>query len=793
LQAQHNSPALSISATTGNVGIGTSAPTEKLDVIGGALAAGNGTIRTGITYSSLGLLGTFTNHDLGLITNGTEKARITAAGRVGIGTTADYSFNDDAKLAVANTSGNSTISIVSGTGSTGYLAFADGTSGTDRYTGSINYLHASDAMTFNTNAGNERMRITSAGYVGIGTSSPTATLDVGGEIKLSSDLYMGNNRFIRFERNSGSTSIQTLGIPTGTDDVRLLTTGDFNLVTGSLSNLLTVKQSGNVGIGTTSPAYRFNVVTDAIAGAQNLAAIDRTAQNFVTFTNPQFSTDASMGLMLRVFPQSDARQGAGILASGGAANGETDLNLFVSSGSVSSTSYSALTLKGGSGNVGIGTSAPTAKLDVNQTNQSGDNDFIRLTTDATAGSLSLGIYPSSNNSLSFIGSNALLSSGGVTRLNAAAGGSLLTMNTDSIVAYVSSGAANPVERMRITSAGNVGIGTSTPTTAKLQIRGTGNTDATNSIFADNSSGAATFAVRDNGDVFMLGNVGIGTGTPSGKLHVAGGDIFLGASYALKYNSTSYITPENNVSGAEVSTGGVFVVKTGVSPAERLRVDASGNVGIGTTSPVSKLHVAAADAWMTLQRTSGTTNILDFTDSAAARLGYVGFIFSNLTLNAKAGSDIVFAPNNEERGRFTSNGLTFNGDTAAANALDDYEEGTFTATITPATSGTITSGGTFTTWTYTKIGRQVTISGVFVISSVASPVGATVIIGGLPFTIFNNNGAYGAFSAAYFTSATSADSAVAGRHSINTTQLTLGVDASTVAASDEIYVTATYFV
>jgi trimeric autotransporter adhesin len=254
------------------------------------------------------------------------------------------------------------------------------------------------------------------------------------------------------------------------------------------------------------------------------------------------------------------------------------------------------------GNVGIGTSTPAAKLDVNQTNQSGDNDFIRLTTDATSGSLSLGIYPSSNNSLSFIGSNALFSAGGVTRLNAAAGGSLLSMNTDSIVTYVSSGAANPVERMRIdssgnvgintsaptqkltvngnaavggqqafwlrdddgfsanaarrawamtanynafgtfsiygasavdsdplagtaflniTSAGNVGIGTSTPTTAKLQIRGTGNTDATNSIFADNSSGAATFAVRDNGDVFMLGNVGIGTGTPTGKLHISG--------------------------------------------------------------------------------------------------------------------------------------------------------------------------------------------------------------------------------------------------------------------------------
>jgi hypothetical protein len=335
-----------------------------------------------------------------------------------------------------------------------------------------------------------------------------------------------------------------------------------------------IDSSGNVGIGTGTPAYRFNVVTDAIAGAQNLAAIDRTAQNFVTFTNPQFSTDASMGLMLRVFPQSDARQGAGILASGGALNGETDLNLFVSSGSVSSTSYSALTLKGGTGNVGIGTTAPS--------------NFEGVTF----------------------------------------GDSILDVN---------------------------GV---------IQVRG----DATN-----------------NNALVQFG----------------------GSTYrkALMFSSV----------GTDVGYLGVAIAANG-------------------------------------------------TDSSSTEVA-----------------------------RFTPNGLTFNGDTAANNALSDYEQGTFTATITPATSGTITSGGTFTTWTYTKIGRQVTISGVFVISSVASPVGATVIIGGLPFTIFNNNGAYGAFSAAYFTSATSADSAVSGRHSVNTTQLTLGVDASTVAASDEIYVKATYFV
>jgi hypothetical protein len=415
------------------------------------------TVHSASPNSVVGELGFYTKASGGGYV--TERMRITSTGRVGIGTTADYSFNDDAKLAVANTSGNSTISIVSGTGSTGYLAFADGTSGTDRYTGSINYLHASDAMTFNTNAGNERMRITSAGYVGIGTSSPTATLDVGGEIKLSSDLYMGNNRFLRFERNSGSTSIQTLGIPTGTDDVRLLTTGDFNLVTGSLSNLLTVKQAGNVGIGTASPAYRFNVVTDAIAGAQNLAAIDRTAQNFVTFTNPQFSTDASMGLMLRVFPQSDARQGAGILASGGAANGETDLNLFVSSGTVSSTSYSALTLKGGSGNVGIGETSPAQKLHVS----------ISETTAYAASSASL-IQPDG-------GSNLLIQNTGESgfaslrfaALNASNAVGYFGFNNNtanvggSFIFGQRTGATSYAEQMRITDTGNVGIGTSAPT------------------------------------------------------------------------------------------------------------------------------------------------------------------------------------------------------------------------------------------------------------------------------------------------------------------------------------------
>jgi hypothetical protein len=71
--------ALAINAG-GNVGIGTTNPTEKLDVVGGALAAGNGTIRTGITYSSIGLIGTFTNHSLGFIQNGILRMSIDTNG-----------------------------------------------------------------------------------------------------------------------------------------------------------------------------------------------------------------------------------------------------------------------------------------------------------------------------------------------------------------------------------------------------------------------------------------------------------------------------------------------------------------------------------------------------------------------------------------------------------------------------------------------------------------------------------------------------------------------------------------
>jgi len=98
----------------------------------------------------------------------------------------------------------------------------------------------------------------------------------------------------------------------------------------------------------------------------------------------------------------------------------------------------------------------------------------------------------------------------------------------------------------------------------------------------------------------------------------------------------------------------------------------------------------------------------------------------------ANARIGFVTNSSEIARFTSNGLTFNGDTAAANALDDYENGTFTPTWYGYPAPNATSGK------YVKVGNQVTVYAKLVTDSGndASSVG----ISNLPYTISGDLGA-----------------------------------------------------
>ena len=79
---------------------------------------------------------------------------------------------------------------------------------------------------------------------------------------------------------------------------------------------------------------------------------------------------------------------------------------------------------------------------------------------------------------------------------------------------------------------------------------------------------------------------------------------------------------------------------------------------------------------------------------------------------------------------TSDGLTFNGDTAAANALDDYEEGSWTPN--DASGGGVTINSTGTGGTYTKIGRLVHVQYNITYGSTSNNYSAA--IGGLPFSL-----------------------------------------------------------
>lgn len=125
---------------SGNVGIGTTAPANKLTVsaASGAVNAtvGNGTATNvlGVTSGNAGLLGMTSNHELGIYTNNTVRMTIQAAGNVGVGTASPaVKFavsSTDAILVPVGTTGERP------TGATGYLRYNTTTGGFEGHNGS---------------------------------------------------------------------------------------------------------------------------------------------------------------------------------------------------------------------------------------------------------------------------------------------------------------------------------------------------------------------------------------------------------------------------------------------------------------------------------------------------------------------------------------------------------------------------------------------------------------------------------------------------------------------------------
>lgn len=154
---------------------------------------------------------------------------------------------------------------------------------------------------------------------------------------------------------------------------------------------------------------------------------------------------------------------------------------------------------------------------------------------------------------------------------------------------------SPVERMRITSSGNVGVGTASPGglfsvgngSGTFQVNADGDISVTGGVdsrWGLYSGSTERIAIESSGAVNISGNLGVGVSSPSAKLDVAG-NTRVGGN--LQTTGSANIAGNASVSGAASVTGNTTLqADLAVSGSASV----AGNLGIGTTSPAAKLDV-----------------------------------------------------------------------------------------------------------------------------------------------------------------------------------------------------------
>ena len=184
--------------------------------------------------------------------------------------------------------------------------------------------------------------------------------------------------------------------------------------------------------------------------------------------------------------------------------------------------------------------------------------------------------------------------------------------------------------------------------------------------------------------------------------------------------------------------------------ERLRITSAGLIGIGTDAPENDLHIINGSATMKLTSTTSANSTRLILESEEDSYGGIHFgdpsdEDSGRIRYYHGGSNpdhMQFSTGATERLRILSTGgITFNGDTATANALDDYEEGDWTPTFVGGSASITVTAYAVQYGKYIKIGRMVYVEGLLR-ANVTNNSNGTYDLGGLPFTVSNTPNASG---------------------------------------------------
>ena len=589
-------------ASNGNIGVGTTNPTTKFHISGGSLLvdAFNVGDETGIFFrDGFASPGNYNCSILvkdhngsspdGISINGydgvsictgadtrNERMRVAQNGNVGIGTT-----SPSAKLSVVGTSdqtqfliknyssqGNYTFQLQNSSGNA-VLAFAASGSivrpATVAGDLTLEQLGA-NSITFNTN-GSEKVRITSSGDIGVGTTSPAQKLDVRGYVVSNANglaseggFYLGNNG-------------HGIRRAAATNDVYVYTSsGSLYLGTsGTNTQHITVSSTGNVGLGV-SPTTLLH-----LRGSSPVIAVDD-------------SGNGTAALSFRSAGSSYAERAALSLNT-------TAAELRLSAGVASNTYFQTFHTNGSErmritsdGNVGIATSSPSHKLDIN--------------------------------------GNVNISAGNPLRWGS--GNAEIVDSSYNLLFKVYDGTSSVQERLRITSAGNVGIGTTTPA-RKLDVNGdasigtnliVGTAVYASQYIAGNST--QTYWKSSTSGILLTllenGNfTAVGTGTFQGSNVTVDGSSYSRSVYSISgtgkteigYGPTGYGFGGRNT-GSYISYKDYLYIGTGAANAPTITILESGvggNVSIGTTATVGNTTLTANVGIAAYSNTAGVSPYL----------------------------------------------------------------------------------------------------------------------------------------------------------------------------------------